>query len=397
MLKKLTQPYKGLSREIWYLALITLVNRAGAMVVPFLSLYLTKYMGYSLGQVGWIMTFYGLGSVVGVWLGGKLTDIIGYYKVMVISLFAAGLVLVSLQFLQSFWLLCSGVFMLTFVADGFRPAIYVAVTAYSKPENQTRSITLIRLAINLGFSAGPALGGFLIANVSYAGLFWVDGITCIIAAILMIRLLRPKKVTQKEAVKLETKADKSPYTDWPYLIFIGSMFLIGFTFLQYFATIPLFYNKVLGLDEQHIGWLMAMNGLLIFLFEMPLVGFYERKKTKAIRAMLQGMALLALSFLVLNTYNWVAIAILGMFFMTLGEMLAFPFSNTYAMNRSKRGKQGAYMALYSMSFSFAYILGPNIGLHITDKYGFSTTWYVMAALMVLSGILLFSVYKKMEN
>jgi len=104
MLKKLTQPYKGLSREIWYLALITLVNRAGAMVVPFLSLYLTKYMGYSLGQVGWIMTFYGLGSVVGVWLGGKLTDIIGYYKVMVISLFAAGLVLVSLQFLQSFWL-----------------------------------------------------------------------------------------------------------------------------------------------------------------------------------------------------------------------------------------------------------------------------------------------------
>jgi len=175
------------------------------------------------------------------------------------------------------------------------------------------------------------------------------------------------------------------------------MFLIGFTFLQYFATIPLYYNKVMGLDEQQIGWLMAMNGLLIFLFEMPLVGYYERHKTKAIKAMLQGMALLALSFLVLNTYNWVAIAILGMIFMTLGEMLAFPFSNTYAMNRSKRGKQGAYMALYSMSFSFAHILGPNIGLHITDKYGFSTTWYVMAVLMVLSGLLLFSVYKKMEN
>jgi predicted MFS family arabinose efflux permease len=397
MLKKLTQPYKGLSKEIWYLALITLVNRAGAMVIPFLSLYLTKYMGYSMGQVGWIMTSFGFGSVLGVWLGGKLTDIIGYYKVMVMSLFAAGLVLISLQFLNSFWLLCGGVFMLTLVADGFRPAIYVAVTAYSKPENQTRSITLIRLAINLGFSLGPALGGFLIANVSYAGLFWVDGITCIIAAIIMIKLLRPKKAVQKADSESEIKAAKLPYTDIPYLIFIGSMFLIGFTFLQYFATIPLFYNKVIGLDEQHIGWLMAMNGLLIFLFEMPLVGYYERHKTKAIKAMLQGMALLALSFLVLNTYNWVAIAILGMFFMTLGEMLAFPFSNTYAMNRSKRGKQGAYMALYSMSFSFAHILGPNIGLHIADKYGFNTTWYVMAGLMVISAILLYSVYKKMEN
>jgi len=373
------------------------VNRAGAMVVPFLSLYLTKYMGYSMGQVGWVMTSFGLGSVVGVWLGGKLTDVIGYYKVMVISLFAAGLVLLSLQFLQSFWLLCGGVFMLTLVADGFRPAIYVSVTAYSKPENQTRSITLIRLAINLGFSLGPAIGGFLIANVSYAGLFWVDGLTCIMAAILMIRLLRPKKAQQKEDTKAPLKVTKLPHNDVPYLIFIGSMFLIGFTFLQYFATIPLFYNEVLGLDEQHIGWLMAMNGLLIFLFEMPLVGYYERKKTKPIRAMLQGMALLALSFIILNTFNWVGIAIIGMLFMTFGEMLSFPFSNTYAMNRSKRGKQGAYMALYSMSFSFAHILGPNIGLNITDKYGFSTTWYVMAVIMVVSGLLLFSVYKKMEH
>ncbi len=397
MFKKLMTPYRGLSQEVWYLALITLVNRAGAMVVPFLSLYLTKDMGYSLDNVGWVMTSFGLGSVFGVWLGGKLTDIIGFYKVMVISLFAAGIVLVSLQFLQSFWFLCGGVFMLTFVADGFRPAIYVAINAYSKPKNQTRSITLIRLAINLGFSAGPAIGGFLIANVSYAGLFWVDGLTCIIAAMLMVKLLRPKKASQKEIQKPKVAATKLPYTDWPYLIFIGSMFLIGFTFLQYFATIPIFYNKVIGLNEQQIGYLIAMNGLLIFLFEMPLVGYYERKKSKAINVMLQGMVLLSLSFLVLNTYNLVVIAILGMIFMTLGEMLAFPFSNTYAMNRSKRGKQGAYMALYSMSFSFAYIFGPNIGLHITDKYGFSTTWFVMAALIMLSGLLLFSVYKKMEK
>ncbi len=48
--------FHGLSREIWILALITFVNRAGSMVVPFLSLYLTKDMGLSLEQVGWIMS-----------------------------------------------------------------------------------------------------------------------------------------------------------------------------------------------------------------------------------------------------------------------------------------------------------------------------------------------------
>jgi len=105
MFEKLTKPYKGLSREIWYLALITLVNRAGAMVIPFLSLYLTKYMGYGLTEVGWVMTSFGFGSVAGVWLGGKLTDKIGFYRVLVLSLFLAGIVLFSLQYLHSFWLL----------------------------------------------------------------------------------------------------------------------------------------------------------------------------------------------------------------------------------------------------------------------------------------------------
>lgn len=392
MLKKLTDPYKGLSREIWYLALITLVNRAGAMVVPFLSLYLTKHMGYGLTEVGWVMTSFGFGSVAGVWLGGKMSDKIGFYRVLVLSLMLAGIVLFCLQFLNTFWVLCGGVFLLTLVADGFRPAVYLAISAYSKPENRTRSITLIRLAINLGFSVGPALGGFLIANVSYAGLFWVDGITCFLASFLLIKLLRYKEASKKPKPSLNQQLN-SPYTDWVYLLFIAAMFLIGFAFLQYFATIPLFYNSKIGLDEQHIGWLLSLNGLLIFFLEMPLMSFFERKKTKAIKVMLLGLFFLAMSFLVLNTYSLVSVAIIGMVFMTFGEMLSFPFSNTFALSRSKRGQQGAYMALYSMSFSFAHILGPNIGFHLTANYGFYITWYVMAGVVILSGILLLILYK----
>ena len=51
--------FGGLSREVWLLAFITFVNRAGSMVVPFLSLYLTKDMGLTKGEVGWIMSSFG--------------------------------------------------------------------------------------------------------------------------------------------------------------------------------------------------------------------------------------------------------------------------------------------------------------------------------------------------
>ncbi len=143
------ETFKGLSKEVWWLALITLINRAGTMVIPFLSLYLTKDLDFSLKDVGWIMTCFGVGSVAGSWLGGKLTDKIGSYKVMRVSLFLTGLLFIALQFVTSFTGFCVGIFLVMLVADTFRPAMFVALSAYSKPENKTRSVTLIRLAINL--------------------------------------------------------------------------------------------------------------------------------------------------------------------------------------------------------------------------------------------------------
>ena len=388
MLTKIIEPYKGLSKEVWVLALTTFINRAGAMVIPFLSLYLTNYLNFSLGQVGWIMTFYGLGSVVGVFFGGRLADRIGYYKVMYVSLILTGIAFLILQLIESYYLLCLGVFLLTIVADAFRPAIWVALADYSKEENRTRSVTLIRLAINLGFSMGPALGGLIIAFMSFKGLFWVDGITCIIAAFIIIKYLTQKKKSVKEQ-ELETTIKKSPYRDKHYLIFWFAMFLIGFTFMQYFSTIPLFYNEKLGLREEQIGLLLAMNGFLIFLVEMPIVHSLEKSKLEGLKIVIAGIFLLAISFLVLNISGWVGFAVVGMVFMTFGEILGFPFSNSYAMDRSDKGNKGEYMAMYSMSFSFAHILGPNIGMHLTEKFGFSFTWNVMAILLVFASILLF--------
>ena len=184
--------FKGLSKEVWWLALITFINRSGTMVIPFLSLYLTDDLSFSLKDVSWIMSCFGLGSVVGTWIGGKLTDSIGYYKVMVRSLLSTGILFIAMQFLDSFAGICIGIFLIMVVADTFRPAMFVAMSVYSKPENKTRSVTLIRLAINLGFSAGPAIGGLIIATIGYKGLFWVDGITCVLATLLLIKVLNPR-------------------------------------------------------------------------------------------------------------------------------------------------------------------------------------------------------------
>lgn len=393
MLKNIIKPYEGLSREVWFMALTMLINRAGAMVVPFLSLYLTNFLEFSLEQVGWIMSCYGFGSVAGVFIGGKLADKIGYYKVMYSSLLGTGLVFFSIQFITDFYSLCLGIFALTIFADTFRPAVWVALDDYSEDHNRTRSVTLIRLAINLGFSMGPALGGLLITYISYRSLFWVDGITCLIAGMIIMRFLSQKSQVKNQ--NKETVLPKlSPYKDRRYLIFWFAMFLIGFTFMQYFSTIPLYYSQRLGLNEDKIGLMLAMNGMLIFLLEMPIVHSLEKGKLENLKIVIGGSFLLLLSFLVLNAGPWIGLAVMGIVLMTFGEMLGFPFSNSYALDRSKLGNQGSYMALYSMSFSFAHILGPNLGMQFSARFGFEATWYLMAGICLLACLILLGLQRK---
>ncbi len=377
--------FKGLSREVWWLALVTLINRAGTMVIPFLSLYLTQERGFSLESVGVIMSCFGLGSLAGTWLGGKLTDVFGYYKVMAGSLLLSGCLFIWIQVLESFYAICAGVFLLMVVADSFRPATYVAMSAYSKPENKTRSVTLIRLAINLGFSAGPAAGGAIIAGMGYFGLFWVDGITCFLAGVLLLLVLNPRKARELDSYK--SASPRSAYTDMSYLLFIAAMVLLGVIFVQYFSTIPLFYNQMRSMSEVEIGLLLAMNGFIIFAFEMPLIKYLETTAQTRIGLMILGLVFTTLSYLFLIFGNWIGLLVIGMIFMTLGEMITFPFASAFAMDRSRKGRQGEYMALYNIAFSVSHIFAHNGGMVSIAHLGYRSTWY-LAILIGGMGILL---------
>jgi predicted MFS family arabinose efflux permease len=367
------------------------------MVLPFLSLYLVNEKGFSLPDVGLIMTCYGLGSVAGTWVGGKLTDSIGFYKVITISLFLGGIGFVFFQYLDTFYSICAGMFVLIFIADSYRPAIFVACDAYSKPSNVTRGIALIRLAINLGFSIGPVIGGLIIARINYASLFWIDGLTCVIAAVMLFVLLKPKKITGVKPEKAIVKEGISPYRNSTYLLLIVIMVLSGIMFIQYFSVLPIYYEKAHFLSEDLIGLLLFINGIIIVFVEMPLVGWLERIKVSKTMATFWGMVFLALSFIVLNISDWSGVLVIGMILMTIGEMIESPFSNALALEMSPKGRKGSYMGLYSMSFSVAHIFGHNGGMNMVENYGFDTTWYVVFGILIIVSIMTLWLHKILKK
>lgn len=377
--------FRGFTREVWILTLITFINRAGTMVLPFLSKYLKEDLQFSYAQVGWIMVAFGFGSMLGSWLGGKLSDKIGFYKIMVFSLFTSGILLFLVQYIRTFWGLCIGMFVIMTVADMFRPAMFVSLGTYAKPENRTRALTLVRLAVNLGFTAGPALGGLIIMNLGYSGLFWVDGSSCIVSILIFALLVKErKKPADLNTINSETEIPASVFKDKIFWIFLFVCFATAMLFFQLFTTLPLYHNEKFGLTEFQSGLLLSLNGLLIFFLEMPIVSFSQRKGIDKLKIILWGCVLMSISFYLLLINTWAGILIISIIIITFGEMFIFPFSNSFALSRAPKGHEGRYMALFTMSFSLAHIASSKTGLELIGHFGYQTNWFFMGTLGLLS-------------
>lgn len=229
--------YTGIPKPIWWLSFVMLINRSGTMVVPFLTVYLTQ-QGYTLSQAGTVMSVFGVGAILGSFLGGKLSDRFSFFWVQFYSLILNGVFFIVLSFITNYNHFLITIFLLASVGEAFRPANSAAIAAYSTDSNRTRAYSLNRLAINLGWSIGPAVGGIL-AYYNYKLLFWADGLTCIAAALLLYVFLfsfhQKHHHTDKQLKKEMPDRAASAYKD---VVFMQAMFfvlLIGTCFFRCLA------------------------------------------------------------------------------------------------------------------------------------------------------------------
>ncbi len=375
------QAYTGLTRRIWLLSIVMLINRTGTMVLAFMTLY-CSHLGFTIEQGGLVVGIYGIGAVTGAFIGGKISDKFGFYYTQFFALFCGGILFIVLGQMNSYLSICICTFFLSTVNESFRPANATAIAHYSTKENRTQSFSLVRLAINVGFSAGTALGGFL-ASVNYKLLFWVDGFTSITAAICLLILLPKVTVSQQRApvtTKEVSSTEHSPYRNKKFLYFLFFQVLFSVCFFQLFTTVPLFFKKELNLTEYWIGVVMASNGILIALVEMVLVFKLEGKRPYLV-LMRYGSILMGCSFLLLNLplASGFIIALVSLLVLTVAEMISMPFMNSYYISLSSEQSRGQYAGLYTMAWSVAQFIGSTSGSVVAGKVGFSNLWLLVCA------------------
>lgn len=379
------------------LALVMLVNRTGAMVLPFLGIYMTQALGFSIKEVGVVLACFGLGAVTGSWLGGWLTDRFGNFWVQTLSLLVSVPLFLAVPLFTSVETLAASIYVLSVVTESFRPANSVSVARYAKPENITRAFSLNRMAINLGFSIGPALGGFL-AAISYNWIFYGNALGAFLASLVFIFFFYKRKGTVRskspDHATEPSAPSRSPYRDWPFMLFSLLCCVYAICFFQLLSTLPLFYQQGHALNEKQVGIILGFSGFVVVLFEMLLVHIADRRLSYA-TSIFWGTVLCAVSFVLLPipTGYWILYA--SIFLLSISEILAMPFMASVAVKRASRRTQGAYMGLNALAFSAAHIFSPFLGTRIADNYGFNTLWWATAGVLLIVSFAFYTVVKRL--
>lgn len=132
---------------------------------------------------------------------------------------------------------------------------------------------------------------------------------------------------------------------------------------------------------------MAMNGVIIALFEMVIV-FKLEGRLPYLKLMTYGTILMAVSFFILNIplSSGLFIAILSTLVITLAEMTTMPFMNSWYISRSTEGNRGQYAALYIMAWSAAQVIGSTSGTQIAYAIGFNNLWWITGICSLLTAI-----------
>jgi MFS family permease len=372
----------GLTRDSWLLALATLVNRAGTMVIPFLALHFTRNLGFSAGQAGLALAVYGIVSLLTSPFAGRLADRVGSQRILTLSLFLGGLGFWALPLLRTLPQVLAGMVVLSGVSEAMRPATLALVSDLAPPELRRQAFALNRLAINLGMSVGPALGGFLAAH-SFQTLFWVDGATSIAAALVLF--LFPLRAHSVEAHAGGTTS-LGAIADRRLRYVILCLLPILLVFFQHEGAMPLWMVEELGMPTQNFGLLFTINTLLIVFLEVRLNGLTAH--WSAARALSVGSALCTVGFgaLAFLTSYWGVVTTVVIW--TFGEMILFPSTSAYVSELAPPARRGEYMGFYSMTFGIGFTLGPWAGLNVLEAAGARTLWLACLVVGTLSTLLL---------
>ncbi|MBI9044826.1 MAG: MFS transporter [Anaerolineaceae bacterium] len=394
---KLSSRFNNYPRQIWILLAGTLFNALGqGLVFPFLSLYLTNHLEFTMTQVGVIYIVYAAVatfSQIGI---GNLVDRFGRKPFMVIGMFGSGIGVLSMALnskidYPSFNAVFTSVIAIA-IFMGSTSSAYpmVANTMIADVVEEKKRLStygLMRVGYNVGFAFGPVIGGLLAAQ-SYMLAFSISAALSILFGFIILLFIHESKPEEQIIESHNQEADLKGMLpilgDKIFLAFWALYVFSQIIFFQAETTLPVFLKTELGITEQWYGLLMSMNALMIVFFQLPITRKMNNKDVG--KSMALGFILMGLGFSVYGFFDSLWIFFIGQVIWTLGNIILSPVAQTFVSNIAPINMRGRYNGFFNMSFAIANGIGPILGGSILDNLGGRWIWYGSLVLSIVGAL-----------
>ncbi len=384
--QSLATDIRGLPRSVYVLVLGQFMNRFGAFVYPFLTLFLEQ-KDFSMGKIGGVLAAISLGNFFGPMAGGYLADAIGRRNTIVLSLVSSALSLIAMYYCQQYIVLLLVATCYGFFNFLFGPPANALVADLVPEEKRITAFAMLRLAINAGFAAGPMVAGILFLY-DPALIFYGDAVTTLAFAVLAfaslphgLRTISGRVSSPKVIIKSWWDAAIDVARNPRFSQFLVACLLMGIAFSQVFNLLALTTQRF-GISPRTYGIIMGFNGLLIILIEVPLT--HWMKNWNPVRVLAAGYALIGLgciAFGLARETEWFFVA-MGVF--TLGEIVALPIGMAYSSNLAPEALRGRYFGFRGMTWALSGLIG-SAGVWAYGHLG-SNWWHISGAIGVTAAV-----------
>jgi MFS family permease len=378
LLKKLSTIYQEYPPTFWTLIGAAFIDRlGGALIFPFLALYVTQRFQVGMTQVGIIFLIFSIASLVGNLFGGAMTDRFGRKKMLLFGLITSGLSSLTLGFISDFRLVYPTALMVGLLSNTAGPAQQAMVADLLPVDQRTEGFGIVRVIANLAITIGPAIGGMLATN-SYLLLFIADALSSLVTAGIVLAAL-PE--TMPEMSTLQTDQSlvasiggyRSAIRDWVFIAFLTISTLMILVYIQMNSTLSVYLRDVHGISPKGFGYILSLNAAMVVLFQFWITR--RISKYRAMGVMATGSLFYALGFGMYGFVNSYPMFLAAMVIITIGEMLVTPTAQSLVARLAPEDMRGRYMALYGLSWILPNALGPLAAGIIMDNYNPDWVWY----------------------
>ena len=379
---------RGLPRPVFIIVIGQFLNRFGCFVYPFLTLYLAA-ANYSALKITTIIGAMGIGNIVGPIISGYLADAIGRKRTMVLSLFGSAATMLTIFFAtEHYFLLLIACFAHGLINFLFGPAASALLTDIVPSEKRVTAYAMIRLALNGGFAAGPAIGGLLYAYAPWL-VFVGDALTTLLFGILAALYLPHGLKTIEGRIASPTvflNSWKEALADLGrhplFKQYLMALIFMAFGFCQVFSVLALSATDQ-GLTTGQYGLIMSLNGLLILFVELPISHWLKRFAPQLVLAI--GFSLIGLGLGVFAFASSFLSFTVAMTVFTAGEIIALPIGMAYSSDLAPEKFRGRYLGLRGIAWGLAGCLSSS-GLWIYSQIG-SAVWLIAGASSLIAALI----------